>query len=184
MKHIDIRGWFNHESFYDMMVGRFSSGLFVELGCWLGRSSGYLGTKIKESGKDIVLDCIDDWSLKFYSKFGLEYSTPDEEKLSPVGIFKSNMDELGIKVNAIQMDVREAVKLYKDKSIDFLMIDLAPDDYSLTKEVIDLWTPKVRGVIAGKDYLEKFPTLRQAVDESFKGIKTEKGVWWFETNKS
>ena len=175
MTYKDILGWFCHEEFYDMIIEKYPSGHFVELGSWLGRGAGYLGTM----GKNIELDCVDDWSLKFYSKYGLEHSKLDETKKTPLEIFKSNMDELGVKVNAIQMDVREAVKLYKDKSIDFLMIDLAPDDYPLIKEVIELWTPKVRGVIAGKDYIEKFPDLRKAVDESF-GDKVNiiNGIWW------
>ena len=173
MTYKDITGWFCHEGFYDMMVEKFSSGLFVELGSWLGKSAGYLGMKIKQSKKDIRLDCIDDWKPKFYFRLGL-----DEGEKTPYEIFKTNMNMLGVKANMIQADVRNAVRFYEDKSIDFLMIDLVPEDYDLIKEVIDLWTPKVSGVIAGKDYIEKYPTVRRAVEESFKEFKTEDGIWW------
>lgn len=171
MTYEDIIGWFNSESFYDKMVERFPMGHFIELGSWLGKSTGYLGIKIKD--KNIILDCIDNWKPKFYSDLGL-----DEGEMTPLEIFNSNMDKLGVKVNTIQSDVRDAVKLYKDNSIDFIMIDLVPEDYSLIKEVIDLWTPKVRGVLAGKDYIEKYPTVRKAVEESFTDFNVKDGIWW------
>ena len=62
----DIQGWFDYENIYDNQVALLKDGsIIVEIGCWLGKSSCYLAQKIKESGKNIMLFCVDIWD---YSK--------------------------------------------------------------------------------------------------------------------
>jgi len=59
----DIQGWFNFTRPYREAVlsAPKNGAVFVEIGCWKGRSSAYLGVEIVNSGKDIQLYCVDHW---------------------------------------------------------------------------------------------------------------------------
>ena len=35
----NIQGWFHFESVYDEVVNSFDNAIFVEVGCWLGKSA-------------------------------------------------------------------------------------------------------------------------------------------------
>ena len=55
-----IQGWFNFRRVYGEMVARAAPGaVFVEVGCWKGRSTAFLGVEILRSGKAIALHCVD-----------------------------------------------------------------------------------------------------------------------------
>ncbi len=62
-KHIDystIPGMFDFSLIYDRAVSYFSNdSLFVEIGCYQGKSTCYLGKQIKASRKNIKLYAID-----------------------------------------------------------------------------------------------------------------------------
>jgi SAM-dependent methyltransferase len=56
MTYQNIPGWFNFEGFYDRIVREAPSpARFVEVGCWLGKSTAYLAEAIVGSHKEIEL---------------------------------------------------------------------------------------------------------------------------------
>ena len=60
--YTEIPGWFNEEWLYDRMIGHVRDGAtFVEVGCWLGKSTAYCARRILESGKAIRFVAVDTW---------------------------------------------------------------------------------------------------------------------------
>ena len=158
--HYGIIGWFNFESLYIDMVGRFDNAVFVEIGCWKGRSTVFMADRITLSGKNIKFFAIDIWE-PFVQEDGIIFhSTYDE--------FLENIEPVKDTITSIKGSSHEVYKQFADKSIDFLFID-GNHDYEPCLKDIQLWMPKMKdgSVIAGHDY--QFNGVRKAVDEMFMG---------------
>jgi hypothetical protein len=176
MEHIyqNIEGWFDFESIYSRMVNSFESGArFVEIGCWLGRSTSYMAVEIINSGKNIKFDCIDGWEGSLENKDSIHVinrTLYDE--------FLKNVNLVSNYINPIRGFSYNIVSQYEDDSIDFLFIDGAHDYESVKKDLND-WYPKVKknGIIAGHDYF--FNGVKNAVNEFF-GIENvvSEGTSW------
>jgi len=156
--HYGVDGWFNFESLYDDMVKRFDKGLFVEVGCWKGRSTIYMADQIR--GKKIKFYAVDIWE-PFRQEDGILFHSPMEE-------FLRNIEPVKDLITPIKGSSHDVHSQFEDESIDFLFID-ANHDYEYCIKDIQLWYPKVKkgGVIAGHDY--QFRGVKQAVDEFFGG---------------
>jgi predicted O-methyltransferase YrrM len=169
----EISGWFDFDDIYDAAVNRASSGsVFIEIGCFLGRSTAHLAKAIKSSGKSIDLHVID----SFVGESG-EDNTGLRER------FLSNMAEHGVG-NAFRLHHGPSssfAHLFADASVDFVFID-GDHSYEGCATDIRLYAPKVKpyGVIAGHDYYDA-KGVRQAVDEAFgSDIKVSRSSWIFE----
>jgi predicted O-methyltransferase YrrM len=158
--HYGVDGWFNFEQVYIDMVNRFERGLFVEIGCWKGRSTIFMADQIKSSGKDIKFFATDLWE-PFRQEDGILFHSTMEE-------FLNNIEPVKEMITVIKGSSHETHKQFEDASIDFLFID-ANHDYEMVIKDIQFWLPKVKphGVIAGHDY--QFNGVRKAVDEMFMG---------------
>lgn len=180
MQHFytDIQGWFTAQHVYDLAVETVSSdGHFVELGCWLGRSTAYLTVAILNSGKTIQLDCVDTW------RGSREHQAhPAVVKGTLYREFLSNLTPVCHAFRAIRLCSRDAVLQYRDNSLDFVFID-ASHDYHDVKWDIENWLAKVKpgGILAGDDYCPHWPGVVQAVDEvlSKAQISVRRSVWSF-----
>jgi len=170
-KFLSIPGWFNFSDIYRHAVKTAESGAhFVEIGCWLGRSTVFMGTEILNSGKDIRFDAIDNW--KGSSPQQLMYAAKND-------VYQEFLKNIkGLPINPVRMDSLEAVKRYKDGSLDFVFID-ASHDYVNVKADGEAWLPKVKkgGVIAGHDYTNSYPGLIRAVKEVFKNYDVINSSW-------
>ena len=76
----------------------------------------------------------------------------------------------------------EAAPEVDDGSQDLIFIDAA-HDYESVLEDIETWTPKVRegGILAGHDFQHSFPTVMDAVADSFNLMFVQvmpDSVWW------
>lgn len=169
-----IQGWFNYEGFYDMMLERFDNATFVEIGAWKGRSACYMGEKIKESGKDIKYFVVDNFkgntdtpmhSLTEEIKTGILYE-----------VFCKNIKPLRDYIRVIYGDSQTEHKRFEDKSIDLLFID-GNHTYEDVKRDIELWRPKVRGVISGHDY--EWESVSRAVREMLPSHKVWNNSVWY-----
>lgn len=167
----DIQGWFNFEYIYDEAIEKANKGsVFVEIGCWKGRSTAYMAQKIKESGKDIMFFAIDTFE-----------GAPDNYqqnkllkgmKQSLYSTFIENMINCDLTdyVFPIKMDSIEAAVLFEHKSVDFVFID-GDHNYKFIKGDLEVWHKKIKkdGVLAGHDYLwksnEKTLDVKRAVHE-------------------
>lgn len=188
-----IPGWWSEQDcvFYQRMVAEAACpAVFVEVGCWLGKSTASMAGAILASGKDI--------SLHVYDTFGGSENEPsliEQAKTSDLmEMFLQNMWNLGFGFEAVAPDglcrddrrfhVRriesvKAARLHQDKSLRFVFID-ACHVYEAVKADIQAWLPKVAkgGIIAGHDW-NVYAGVRQAVAEVFGSHVQSDGNCWF-----
>lgn len=185
-----IDGFFNFPEFYKQMVERFPSGRFLELGTWQGKSAAYLAVEIINSGKPIILDCVDHFrgsaaeqdtshtlaartSIRDIAVRNLEPFWRTESNTNP----SARLDNV---LRIIEADAHELEYVLDDATLDFVFID-AGHEYEEVKADIACLLPKVKpgGVLAGHDYYKKFPGVRKAVDEAFPDRKLAPGTVWY-----
>ena len=166
----EIPGWFAYPDLYDEMVANAKDGdAFVEVGSWFGKSTNYLSTKIKESGKNINFTAVD------------TFKGTDDEDLHQniVGAFNGDIlyefiDNTVMSgnygdINIIKDTSHNAANLFANNSIDYIMID-AGHTYEDVNDDINYWYHKVKpgGIISGDDYGGSFfPGVTKAADEYF-----------------
>ena len=177
--------WFSYPILYSEMVQKFPSGSkFVEVGCWKGKSAAYMAVEIANSTKDIEFYCIDTW------EGSIEHEGV-KELTKLYDIFLSNMKPVEDYYFPLKISSLDAVKKFKDESLDFVFID-ASHEYEDVKKDIEMWLPKVKpgGIFAGHDYYvgehDWFPGVKQAVNETLSGFDCSEICWIYhkgETNK-
>jgi predicted O-methyltransferase YrrM len=163
----EIFGWFNYPFLYETAVRECpENSVFVEVGCFMGKSTSCMALYIKESGKNISFYAIDHW----------EGSEEHQEHYSDKNlweIFEENMVkyELTKYIIPIKKTSVDASKLFPDESIDFLHLD-ASHDYDNVIEDIKSWAPKIKknGIMTGDDFdIKYWPGVVRAVVDSFEG---------------
>lgn len=173
----DIFGWFNDQGqqLYNEVITKCpENSHFVEIGCFMGRSTVCMAQLIKSHNKSIKFDAVDHFK-------GSDEHYELLQNKSLFDIFKQNMIDAEVidLVNVFPLDSVSASKLYEDNSLDFVFIDAAHDYKSVILD-IQHWLPKVKinGILAGDDYLPKlFPGVVRAVDEMF-GPTRKTGHYW------
>lgn len=154
--YTNIEGWFNFSGPYRVAAEAAAPGaVFVELGCWKGRSAAFMGVEILKSGKPITLHCVDNW-LGFKSETDGHYWLNTAEAEALYREFERNLQpcvDAGLRLDIHIGDTAEAASQFKDGSVDFLWID-AGHEYDEVKRDIQAWLPKLRpgATIGGDDY--------------------------------
>lgn len=155
LKWSDVPGWFSWPDTYDAAVARASDGAtFIELGTFCGRSACYMAEKIRESGKQIRFDTVDNFSRTFHLTPAAPRQFIEQCGFSDIVTLKA-------------MHQLEAVGLYADRSVDFVFMD-SDHTYAGTKAALLAYLPKLKsgGVLAGDDFSERrFPGVFRAVNE-------------------
>lgn len=155
-----IEGWFNFHNLYTDMVGKFNDAIFVEVGAWKGKSSVFMAEMIKKSGRNIKFFVVDIWE-PFTQSGKLEEGVKMED-------FLTNIEPVKDYITPIKGNSLEVASQFFDYSIDFLFLD-ASHDYEHMRKELEVWTPKVKGIIAGHDYM--WGGVEQAVKEKFENVK-------------
>lgn len=151
MEHFyqNIPGWFSYDYMYKDAVERAEDGaLFVEIGSYKGQSTAYMCVEIANSGKQIKFDCIDPMKL-----MGHYLTIPADEKEGySAEEFHQRLESVKDYYTLHQLTSDDAVSLYQDQSIDFLLID-GDHSYEAVKKDIMNYLPKMKigGVIVGDD---------------------------------
>ena len=170
----EIPGWFSYKELYDEVVDKSAfNATFVEVGTWLGKSTNYLATKIKESKKNINFTTIDTFK-----------GTDDEELHQNIvgnyngDIFYEFVDNTVLSNNYGNFEIikdssKNASNQFANNSIDYIMID-AGHSYDALIEDLKVWYNKVKpgGIVSGDDY-GVFGGVTQAADEFFYGQFTK-----------
>lgn len=175
----EIPGWFDFAELYDEQVKAAADGaVFVEVGCWLGRSTAYLAQAIAASGKDIALHAVDNFQGVTVGQG--ERPDPRHHGKPIEQAFRDNLTACGLsdRVRVIVSDSAEAAGRFADGSVDFVFID-ADHSYEAVKRDIAAWRPKVKpgGVIAGHDRVRV--GVGRAVVEAFGRYETSGPLAWF-----
>ena len=177
----NIQGWFIYAPTYEVAVKIApNTAHFVEVGSWRGRSTAFLAVEIANSGKNIKLDAVDTWRGSVDEE--IHQTDPAVVNDTLYDEFCNNMAPVKHIVNPVRATSREAVKLYEDESLDFVMID-GSHEYEEVKHDINEWIKKVKsgGMIAGDDCSHYWPGVQQAVAECVPEahIFEQTGTWTY-----
>jgi hypothetical protein len=153
-----IHGWFDYADLYREIALKIPDGegetepsLFVEVGCWLGRSIAAMHEFLQDAGKrNVQLNVVDTFCGKPANEVQagmLEAYGGNVEQA-----FIQNMKALKVTTNVFAMPSTEAAKHFPDNSISAIFID---GDHSQEAVQADIraWYPKVKqdGIMAGHD---------------------------------
>lgn len=181
--YTDIPGWFDDEWLYDRMIGRApDNATFVEVGCWLGKSTAYGASRIRDAGRSIVFYAVDTWE-----------GSPNEpamvEAVAHAGgsvfeLFRRNMQEAGVVdvIRTLRMPSVSAARLFADGCLDFVFID-ADHSCEAVQADIAAWRPKLKagGILAGHDW-NTYGSVQQAVTAMLgRNFTVEGNCWIHET---
>jgi hypothetical protein len=175
-----IPGWFTFPDFYDHAVREANEGdTLVEVGAWLGRSTAFLGERVKASGKRLKVLAVDTFR-----------GSPDEPSMvasaealggSVRPFFERNMRLAGVLEFVEIWETRslDAASAVRDGSCALVFID-ADHRYESVRADIRAWISKVRpgGMLAGHDcytYPEVFAAVHDELPKQF--ITTDENVW-------
>jgi len=174
----DIQGWFDYENIYDQQIQLLKDGsTIVEIGCWLGKSSCYLAQKIKESGKNIKLFCVDIWD---YSKDDPYYHVYKQTHPDLMKAFNENVKALGLSnyIKPIKGSSTNVAKTFELASVDFIFLD-GNHHSPFIDEDLQIWYPVLKsgGCIAGHDYVDS-KDVERAVNNLFQQNVIQDGSCW------
>lgn len=185
-KFKNIQGWFDFDDVYNMFVEKINNGIIVEIGCWMGKSTLYLGELIREKSKNIQVYAIDTW----------EGSDEEAHKLTIANLggpdklyeaFKQNISEYSDIIKLIRDDSFYSSFDFNYYSVDAVYID-ADHRYEYVKRDIKTWLPlvKVGGYIGGHDYnRNSCMDVARAVDEIFGDkISVHRNSWLYKKEKA
>jgi predicted O-methyltransferase YrrM len=161
-----VQGWSAFLPWYKEAVEKAPTdkpSLFVEIGCWKGKSAAYMGVEIANSNKPISFVTIDTFQ-------GSDEEAHRNDPIIKEGRLEEHARKNLLPVTAWVQIVRspsvDAAANFADGSVDFILID---GDHTYEGVLADLraWYPKVKsgGVIAGDDW--RWKSVRKAVEEFF-----------------
>jgi len=163
-----VPDYFSYPNLYRSFVNEAKDGdLIVEVGAFLGRSISYLGVEVVNSGKNILIDCIDSWDPSNCDVFYTDYDGSNYREYRGTGVYKlflDNIKPLGRIIRSVRMPSIDASGIYEDESISFLFID-GDHSYNSVSNDLHAWYNKVKpgGIIAGHDW-DGMEEVRMAVE--------------------
>lgn len=160
-----VEGWFNMEKEYlELLEQCPENGIFVELGCFKGKSTSFIVTEIVNKGKLVKYYTVDSFEGHTDSNDNKEVEA--YKGISDIEIdFDRNTKHLEGKFQKIKSLSHEAANLFEDNSVDICFID-AGHSYEAVKKDIESWLPKMKkgGIISGHDY-NAWEGVNKAVNE-------------------
>jgi hypothetical protein len=164
--------------FHKLLKQHNLKGKGIEIGVGRGEFSKHL-LELTELEKIYSIDPWDISKSQYRSKW-------TQEKLNEVyELAMLNLKPFGSRSKVVKSTSAEALKMFDDKSIDFIYID-ALHDYESVKQDIELWWPKVKsgGILAGHDYTKRIAEKEKdaefgvikAVNESVKELNVNLNV--------
>jgi SAM-dependent methyltransferase len=144
--------WFSATRIYAEQVKRADHGaVFVELGCWKGRSTAFMGVEIANSGKCIDFYAVDHW------RGSLEERAHEEDEDVRRGrlyeTFQTNIRPIENYIRPLRLDSAEAAANFEDRSVDFVYMDAGHTTAAVARDIA-AWWPKLKaeGTLAGDDW--------------------------------
>lgn len=144
--------WFAGAAIYREQVERVDGpAVFVELGCWKGRSTSFMGVEILNSGKPIVFWAVDHWEGSDEEE---HRSDPDVQAGRLHEAFLENIKPVREFVRPLRADTADAASGFHDGSVDFVYVDAAHTRAGVLRD-LRAWWPKMKsgGVLAGDDWM-------------------------------
>lgn len=139
----------------------------VEIGSWKGRS-----TRALCAGCPGTVFAVDHWRGSKGEEIFAEDGSDGEEAYIE---FRYNTRDLRNLVPE-RISSLEAAPTFTDKFLDMVFID-GGHLYEEVKADIQAWLPKARVMICGHDYSERWPGVKQAVDELLGEVEIHGTIW-------
>lgn len=189
----EIPGWYDWDLWNQQIVAGLPDGaVYVEVGCFLGRSTAALAGHIAASGKRIKLVVVDTFALKPGDEPALFFALGEcgggetvKGQVRFRKVFEANLAAAGFKTGKgsfIQAHTKPSVAMaaeYADGSVDVVFID-ADHSYEAVVADIKAWWPKLKpgGVLAGHD-IHTYDTVHRAVADTLKAFRIlpEQNLW-------
>lgn len=169
MTYKEIPGWFEFEEVYDFLASQVGPcDRLVEIGCWLGRSSIYLASKLKQKEQCNTLFCVDTFNGSPTEEPHLE----EIRKRGPDGVYLGflrnrhdfELDDFITPIRATSHSAAYFLKTYQPFRSVF--IDGEHHYESVKSDIEDYWPMVIqRGYLAGHDYQCGWEGVDQAVKE-------------------
>jgi hypothetical protein len=180
----EIYGWFDkdNQDFYKKVVDTHNNGdIFVEVGCYRGKSTVCMAVNIANSAKQIPFYAVDTWEGSEEHQEGQSFADLDVVNKNLYEVFLKNIKRVENYITPIREFSIEAAKRFTNNSLAFVYLD-ASHDYENVKNDIDAWYPKIKknGMLAGHDW--QHPDVVKAVTEFAEknnlDILTWAGTWY------
>ncbi len=175
-----IDGWFSDadaQTYKRIVESLPDNARVVEIGSWMGRSTGALVAACKEAGKNPEIHAVDTFKGTL-NEGDVHYSVVKQFGGSVRKPFEDNMKALGAELNVIEADSVQAAGAFSDACCDAVFID-GDHAYTAVSSDISAWLPKVKpgGLIGGHDF--DYPDVRRAVYEAFdwRDVETVGRCW-------
>jgi cephalosporin hydroxylase len=160
-----LDGWFDFEDIYRQAVEEAKDGdILVEVGCWHGKSSAFLGVEAFNSGKRLEIYHVDIWEDAPGLNDGkVEVPCHKEQWVKNMKPLMAN----GVMLHPLKLPSVRAASWFGDGALSFVFID-ADHSFGSVKADIAAWLPRMKpgGLLAGHDFMpDQFPGVVQAVME-------------------
>lgn len=172
----DIPGWFDWENIYDDWAERATdNSVIVEIGVWRGRSTAYLGTRLKELGKRPRFFGVDSWMTSEIPELKEHYA--GRPGIAVFAEALDNLEKCGVEAKLIRKESVSAAPLLPE--VDFCFID-GSHEYANVLSDLRAWSQKMKpgGQMAGHDLSPRWPGVRRAVQEFFGSEFETSGNCW------
>jgi predicted O-methyltransferase YrrM len=177
----DITGWFDFQDIYDEAVNVAQDGdEFLEIGCFMGKSTFYLCEKIKKSEKKINVTVVDTFEPDWSHYFDL---INENKGGSLLEIFNRNLYTYNDIIKIVKGRSDDVFHQFNDNQFKMIFIDAAHDYESVRNDLANYY-PKLQkgGIFAGHDYFEKDAGVHKAVNEFAENdkisIEIRKSSWF------
>lgn len=182
-KYETIEGWFNMEQQYRILLNLVPiNGVFVEIGCWKGKSTAFLLEEVQKDNLPRKIYVIDNFKGSTNTEIEREvYANVNSSHLYNEFIDNINyVSKFLTSVYRSESDI--AADLFSNNSVDVCFID-AGHSYENVRNDITAWLPKIKkgGMLAGHDYNESWPGVIQAVNKLLgqENITVENNCWFY-----
>lgn len=122
---------------------------FVEIGCYKGKSTAFLGVEIVNRNIPVTVHCVDNWeSPNGETGQGPAIFAEFERNIKPIA------DALGDRLIVHPVSSLEASMAFLDNSLDVVWVD-ADHEYEGCLQDIRAWWPKIKpgGFMGGDDFM-------------------------------
>jgi hypothetical protein len=176
MKYLEIEGWSDYndqgELLNELLKQSPTKLTIMEIGVFKGRMTMMWNEILELNNIEYDYYAVDHFN-------GSDFNNPTWENFYETTL--KNLKPILNKINLINNNSELEYINYKDEFFDIIYID-ASHDYESIKRDIKLWYPKVKqnGFICGDDYINGWPGVIKAVNESFNKInKVGKQQWYY-----
>jgi hypothetical protein len=172
------------QQYLELLDATPEGGVFVELGCYKGKSTSFIGVEIHKQKRDINFFAIDSFQ-------GATNSTDANEIKAYEGIseieesYTYNVSLIGNKIKTIVSLTDEAAQYFEDGSVDVIFLDAGHSREAVLND-LKAWYPKMKNnsIMAGHDWTS-WPGVKEAFLEFFKREpdKIENDCWFIGITK-